>query len=99
MAELQVHTKEVHTKEVHTKEVQTKEVQAKEVHTKEVQRKELQRKEEEEEYKAQLTDLQKKAMRIAQDHLQSSFTLSDTIGFQKWKEARVAAKLTSTLKL
>jgi hypothetical protein len=76
-------------------QVQTKEVQTKEVQKKEVQRKELQRKEEEE-YKAQLTDLQKKAMGIAQDHLQSSFTLSETIGFLKWKETR-AAKLNSTL--
>jgi hypothetical protein len=75
--------------------------QKNEVQKNEVQKNEVQRKEEEE-YKAQLTDLQKKAMRIAQDHLQSSFTLSETIGFLKWKETRAAsaasaAKLNSTL--
>jgi len=45
-------------------------------------------KDEERRFVAQLTDLQKKAMTIAKEHLGTSFTLSETLGFQKWKAAQ-----------
>lgn len=44
-------------------------------------------KDDEKRFVAQLTDLQRKAMKIAKEHLGTSFTLSETLGFQKWKES------------
>ena len=43
----------------------------------------------EEEYKAyisQLTPMEKKVLEIAKSHLESSFSLEKSIGFQEWKK-------------
>jgi hypothetical protein len=44
---------------------------------------------EEEEHKAyisQLTPMEKKVLEIAKSHLESSFSLEKSIGFQEWKK-------------
>ena len=35
-------------------------------------------------YIQQLTEIDKKVMQIAKDHLETSFSLENSIGFQKW---------------
>ena len=41
---------------------------------------------EEKEYVKSLTDEESKTLKIARDHLESSFNLRKSIGFIKWKE-------------
>ena len=40
-----------------------------------------------EQYKASLNDIEKKALKIAQEHLESSFSITKSIGFLKWQQA------------
>ena len=37
-----------------------------------------------EDYVQQLTEVEKKVLQIAKEHLESSFSLEHSIGFQKW---------------
>jgi hypothetical protein len=41
------------------------------------------------EYINQLSDMEKKVLQIAQEHLETSFSLEKSIGFKKWYSARV----------
>lgn len=45
-----------------------------------------------EEYVQQLTDMEKKVLQIAKEHLETSFSLENSIGFQKWIKNRPATK-------
>jgi len=38
------------------------------------------------EYLKSLNDLEKKAQQIAQEHLETSYSIKKSIGFLKWKE-------------
>tara|TARA_B100001094_G_C17380745_1_gene416735 strand:- start:60 stop:221 length:162 start_codon:yes stop_codon:yes gene_type:complete len=37
-------------------------------------------------YKASLNELEAKALKIAEEHLESSFSITKSIGFLKWKK-------------
>jgi hypothetical protein len=39
-------------------------------------------------YVKQLTPMEKKVLQIAKEHLETSFSLENSIGFIKWKEAQ-----------
>lgn len=39
-----------------------------------------------EQYKASLNDIEKKALKIAEEHLESSFSITKSIGFLKWQQ-------------
>ena len=41
-------------------------------------------------YMAQLSPMEKKVLEIAKSHLESSFSLEKSIGFQNWKKKRTA---------
>jgi len=41
-------------------------------------------------YIAQLNPMEKKILHIAQSHLETSFSLKKSIGFQEWQEAQKA---------
>ena len=45
-----------------------------------------------EEYILQLTAVEKKVLQIAKEHLESSFSLENNIGFQKWLRATIPPK-------
>ena len=40
-----------------------------------------------EQYKASLNDIEKKALKIAEEHLETSFSITKSIGFLKWQQA------------
>ena len=40
------------------------------------------------EYVRQLTDIEKKVYHIAKEHLETSFSLENSIGFKKWIKAQ-----------
>jgi hypothetical protein len=44
--------------------------------------------EEEKAYMAQLTPIEKKVLEIAKSHLESSFSLEKSIGFENWKKEK-----------
>ena len=41
-----------------------------------------------EKYIAQLSDVEKKILKIAQDHLETSFNIKKSIGFKEWLSAQ-----------
>jgi len=43
-------------------------------------------------YVKQLTPMEKKVLQIATEHLETSFSLENSIGFIKWKQAQVQAQ-------
>ena len=43
-------------------------------------------------YVKQLTPMEKKVLQIATEHLETSFSLENSIGFIKWKQAQVQAE-------
>lgn len=45
-----------------------------------------------EEYVQQLTDMEKQVLQIAKEHLESSFSLEHSIGFQKWIKTKLITK-------
>ena len=45
----------------------------------------LKKKTPEQQYVESFTDKEKKAYEIAKEHLQTSFSLTKSLGFQKWK--------------
>ena len=45
-----------------------------------------------EEYLTQLTQLEKVALKIAQEDLESSFSLEKSIGYLNWKASRTASE-------
>ena len=42
-----------------------------------------------EQYKASLNDIEKTALKIAEEHLESSFSIAKSIGFLKWQASQV----------
>jgi hypothetical protein len=44
--------------------------------------------EEEKAYMAQLSPIEKKVLEIAKSHLESSFSLEKSIGFENWKKEK-----------
>jgi cell envelope opacity-associated protein A len=44
-------------------------------------------------YVKQLTPMEKKVLQIAKEHLETSFSLENSIGFIKWKEAQVQVQV------
>ena len=44
--------------------------------------------EEQNEYIAQLSPMEKKVLEIARSHLETSFSLEKSIGFQEWKKRK-----------
>ena len=43
-------------------------------------------------FKENLNDMQKHAYRIAQEHLETSFSIEKSNGYQKWKKEREEAQ-------
>ena len=45
-----------------------------------------------EKYKASLNEIELKALTIAEEHLESSFSIAKSIGFLKWQAEQTQAK-------
>ena len=43
-------------------------------------------------YKSSLSEIEIKALKIAEEHLESSFSITKSIGFLKWQASQEAAK-------